>query len=117
MNSKGIGGSDAATELAQMRPWAEIAPAISAQEFTGRIARARTLMEQAGAEALLVDAGPSLRYFTGLSWGASERLVAMLLLPEGIRCWWRRVSNWAHFRPNCRCPHRSTAGKSMRTLI
>lgn len=83
MSSKGIGGSDSATELAQMRPWAEIAPTISAQEFGQRIARARTLMEQAGAEALLVDAGPSLRYFTGLSWGASERLVAMLLLPDG----------------------------------
>jgi Xaa-Pro dipeptidase len=40
-------------------------------------------MAQTKAEALLVDAGPSLRYFTGLSWGASERLVAMLLLPEG----------------------------------
>lgn len=83
MNSKGIGGSDAASELAQMRPWADQAPALSAEEFARRIARARQLMAQTKAEALLVDAGPSLRYFTGLSWGASERLVAMLLLPEG----------------------------------
>ncbi|WP_343615142.1 Xaa-Pro peptidase family protein [Novosphingobium sp.] len=83
MNSKGIGGSDAASELAQMRPWADQAPALSAEEFARRITRARQLMAQTGAEALLVDAGPSLRYFTGLSWGASERLVAMLLLPEG----------------------------------
>ncbi|WP_206244736.1 M24 family metallopeptidase [Novosphingobium terrae] len=83
MNSKGIGGSDAASELAQMRPWADRAPLLSTEDFARRIARARQLMAQTGAEALLVDAGPSLRYFTGLSWGASERLVAMLLLPEG----------------------------------
>jgi Xaa-Pro dipeptidase len=46
-----------------------------------RMDRARTLTQALGADALLVDAGASLRYFTGLPWGQSERLVSMLLAP------------------------------------
>jgi Xaa-Pro dipeptidase len=47
--------------------------------------RARTLTQALGADALLVDAGASLRYFTGLPWGQSERLVSMLLAPAARR--------------------------------
>jgi Xaa-Pro dipeptidase len=36
-----------------------------------------------GADALLVRGGPSLRYFTGVAWGQSERLVAMILGRDG----------------------------------
>jgi Xaa-Pro dipeptidase len=36
-----------------------------------------------GIDALLVNAGASLRYFAGVPWSASERLVAMVVLPEG----------------------------------
>lgn len=57
-------------------------PVISAAEYAARLAKARTLMQEAGVDALLVTAGQSLRYFTGISWGASERLVAMLLTAE-----------------------------------
>ncbi|PZU58154.1 MAG: X-Pro dipeptidase [Sphingobium sp.] len=74
-----IGGSDAATELAGLQPWSDRAPAITASEYQARIARARTLMAQEGLDALLIDAGTSLAYFAGVPWGASERLVVMLL--------------------------------------
>ena len=74
-----IGGSDAAAELAGLKPWADAAPAIAAAEYQARIANARSLMAQAGLDALLIDAGTSLTYFAGVPWGASERLVAMLL--------------------------------------
>ncbi|CAM3638918.1 M24 family metallopeptidase [Roseateles saccharophilus] len=57
--------------------------AISAAEYAARIAQARALMREAGVDALLVTAGQSLRYFTGIAWGASERLVALLLTAEG----------------------------------
>src|SRR3546814_8518308 len=40
-------------------------------------------MTEIGAAALLVNAGPSLRYFTGVAWAPSERLVAMLLPAAG----------------------------------
>jgi Xaa-Pro dipeptidase len=80
---QGIGGSDAAAELAAIRPWADPAPAISPAERAGRIARARSIMADRAIDALLIGAGPSLRYFAGVPWGASERLVAMLLTATG----------------------------------
>jgi Xaa-Pro dipeptidase len=40
-------------------------------------------MDQIGAEALIVGAGPSLRYFTGVGWNQTERLVAMVQPREG----------------------------------
>lgn len=78
-----IGGSTAAAELTSIRPWADTARAITPEERLGRIARARGLMEQNGADALLIGAGPSLSYFTGIGWGMIERLVAMVLTPNG----------------------------------
>jgi Xaa-Pro dipeptidase len=81
--SNGIGGSDAATELAAIRPWADPAAAITAAERVARIARAKEIMAQNGIDALLIGAGASLRYFAGIPWGASERLVALLLTASG----------------------------------
>jgi Xaa-Pro dipeptidase len=79
----GIGGSSPAQELAAIRPWANPAPAIAGAERAQRLDKARQLTAQAGAGALLIGAGASLRYFAGVSWGPSERLVAMLLPVEG----------------------------------
>lgn len=58
-------------------------PAISAVEYASRLESARRMMREVGADALLVTAGMSLRWFTGIGWGASERLVALLLTHEG----------------------------------
>ncbi|HEY0013147.1 MAG TPA: Xaa-Pro peptidase family protein [Allosphingosinicella sp.] len=80
--TKGVGGSTAAAELAGLEPWAEAAPPITADERNARIEQARRLMHEHGADWLLIGAGASLRYFAGVTWGASERLVA-LLLPRG----------------------------------
>jgi Xaa-Pro dipeptidase len=79
-----IGGSSAAAELAALSPWPDPAPPISPGERAARIERARALMTEAGADALLIGAGASLLYFAGISWGASERLVAMLLPRRGM---------------------------------
>lgn len=77
-----IGGSTAAHELAAIRPFAA-APAITPAERAERIERARALTAQAGADALLVHTGASLDYFTGIPWGPSERMVALLLPVTG----------------------------------
>lgn len=77
-----IGGSTAEAELASLaaidrsgqRP-----PAIQPAEHVARIEKASRLMEEMGAGTLLISAGASLRYFTGVPWGATERLVALLL--------------------------------------
>ena len=81
--ANGIGGSTAQAELADLKPWPDVAPAISALERQARLAHARELMAQIGADALIIGAGPSLRYFPGVGWGATERLVAMILPREG----------------------------------
>ncbi|MFT4198235.1 MAG: Xaa-Pro peptidase family protein [Pseudoxanthomonas sp.] len=68
---------------AQLRPWTQCAPAIAAAEYRQRIERARALLRTLGVDALLVNAGTSLRYFAGVPWGASERLVALLVTARG----------------------------------
>ncbi|MEH6303918.1 aminopeptidase P family N-terminal domain-containing protein, partial [Salmonella enterica subsp. enterica serovar London] len=78
-----IGGSTAERELAALSPWTNPAPVIGADERMQRLDRARTLMAGIGADMLLIGAGASLRYFTGVAWGATERLVAMLLPVQG----------------------------------
>ncbi|WP_294278852.1 Xaa-Pro peptidase family protein [uncultured Sphingomonas sp.] len=78
-----LGGSTAERELASLSPWANPAPVITAQERARRMDRARELTAQMGAGAILIGAGASLRYFTGVAWGATERLVAMLLPVKG----------------------------------
>ena len=78
-----IGGSTIAAELAAIRPWSDRAPAITRAERQARFERARAAMVDAGADALLVGAGLSLFYFTGIGWGMIERLVAMVLTPRG----------------------------------
>jgi len=81
--TSGIGGSNAAIELGSLSHWDKPASPISRDERLGRIEKARRLTRDAGADALLVGAGASLRYFTGVPWGATERLVAMLLPVSG----------------------------------
>ncbi|MFK3889268.1 M24 family metallopeptidase [Sphingomonas sp. NPDC079357] len=78
-----IGGSSAAAELAAITPWVNKAPPIDAAERMARLDRARTLTAEQGADALLVQAGPSLHYFTGVPWNPTERLVALLLPVAG----------------------------------
>lgn len=78
-----IGGSCAAAELATLSPPAHRAAPIGAAERHARLDRARQALERDGVDALLVAAGPSLRYFTGVTWAPSERLVALLLPVAG----------------------------------
>ncbi|MGP7797091.1 M24 family metallopeptidase [Sphingomonas sp. CLY1604] len=78
-----IGGSQAEHELATMHPWETPAAPIAAAERAARIAAARDRLDAIGADALLVHAGPSLRYFTGIPWSPTERLVALLLPCNG----------------------------------
>lgn len=75
-----IGGSTAAAELAALKPWPNPAPAITRDERLARIAKAQGLMT---TDAMIVGAGASLRYFAGVGWNATERMVAMLLPKSG----------------------------------
>lgn len=78
-----IGGSCAAEQLADLKAWGATAPPISPEERQARLKLARCLSRSAGADALLVAAGPSLNYFLGLGWRLSERLVALIITQSG----------------------------------
>ena len=81
--TRGIGGSDAARQLSELGPWRERAAPIGREERRQRIDNARELLVRNGCAALLIGAGPSLRYFAGVPWNPTERLVAMLLPARG----------------------------------
>ena len=76
----GIGGSTAAQQLAGLGPWPNPAPPITREERLARLAKAQALMT---GDAMIIGAGASLRYFAGVGWNATERLVAMLLPKAG----------------------------------
>lgn len=77
--TKGVGGSTIDAELAGLSPWATPAARISHDERAARIEHLRRLMANQNVDAVLIGAGPSLNYFAGVPWGASERLVAMIV--------------------------------------
>ena len=60
----------------------DVAP-ITAAERAARLAKAQRLMKANGIDAVLIEPGASLVYFTGVRWGRSERLTAAVLPVEG----------------------------------
>ena len=56
---------------------------IGQAERLARLAKARALMERHGLGAILVEAGASLDYFTGVQWWRSERLTAAVIPVSG----------------------------------
>ncbi len=62
------------------------AVAIGMAERNARIARAQALMKAQGIGAVLIEAGSSMVYFTGVRWHTSERLTAVILPVEGEPC-------------------------------
>ncbi|MDR6842103.1 M24 family metallopeptidase [Pseudoxanthomonas sacheonensis] len=78
-----IGGLTREQAMVQLAPWPDRAPPIQSAEYQRRLEQARGLLRAQNADALLIGAGASLRYFAGVPWGASERLVAMLLTQSG----------------------------------
>jgi len=79
----GVGGSNAKSELAQLKTMTQDAEPISLDEFRGRIHNASNLMSSEGIDAIYLNAGTNLYYFTGTRWGASERMVGALLTANG----------------------------------
>ncbi|MGH7647492.1 MAG: M24 family metallopeptidase [Gemmatimonadaceae bacterium] len=56
---------------------------ITVDERRARIERARALMHDNNLNAIMLTGGTSLDYFTGLQWGLSERLLAVVLPTTG----------------------------------
>ncbi len=56
---------------------------ITPEEHAARVARLQGLMQRDKVAALLVEAGSSLEYFTGIRWWRSERTTAALIPASG----------------------------------
>jgi Xaa-Pro aminopeptidase len=68
------------TALTSMR---DRARPISVEERRARIERARALMAEQKIDAIILTGGTSLTYFTGIRWGNSERLFAVVIPRDG----------------------------------
>lgn len=79
----GIGGSTAEQGLAKLANMTAGISPIEESEFRSRIENAKRLMRQNQVDAIYLNAGTNLYYFTGTRWGASERMVGALLTQAG----------------------------------
>ncbi len=78
------GGAAAATAkaLTQTPPDA-LPPPISNAEREGRIARAQDLMGEQGLAGIVIEAGTSMLYFSGLAWRQASRVTALVIPADG----------------------------------
>lgn len=81
--TNGIGGSTPAQELAKLVDMTQGVEAIGHAEYQARIAKAQALMQAQGIDAIYLNAGTNLYYFTGTRWYASERMVGAILPANG----------------------------------
>jgi len=83
MTTRGVGGSTATAELARLKPMLGDCRPISHDEHQARLAGLAQRMIEAGFDAVWLNAGTNLTYYTGMSWHASERLVGALVTADG----------------------------------
>lgn len=81
--TRGLGGSSAERELGRLHDMAAGAADVSPAEFRARIERGQRLLGEHGAEAMYLNAGTNLYYFTGTRWHPSERMVGALVPRRG----------------------------------
>lgn len=79
----GVGGKNAEQALATLTDMTQDIKPISAAEYQQRIDKAQRLMTQHGIDAIYLNAGTNLYYFTGTRWYASERMVGAILPAQG----------------------------------
>ena len=62
----------------------DLPPLIGDEERQARLSRLRAAMQAEGTGAILLGPDESLRYFTGLVWHQSERLLAAVVTPTAL---------------------------------
>ncbi|MFQ5346316.1 MAG: M24 family metallopeptidase [Rhodothalassiaceae bacterium] len=81
--SPSLSARTADSEFADLPQLAARAVPIKPAEYAARIDKARRLMAEAGLDALLLEPGSSLRYFTGLVLYRSERFTGAIIPARG----------------------------------
>ncbi|WP_366511480.1 Xaa-Pro peptidase family protein [Maricaulis sp.] len=81
--TRGVGGSTAKAELAKLSDRLGHCQPVPVERFSERLDGLRARMKAAGIDAVWLNAGTNLTYYTGLRWRASERLVGALVTADG----------------------------------
>ena len=69
--------------IAALTSMKDQATPISVEERRARIDKARRLLAENGLDALMLMGGTSMIYFTGMQWGLSERMTAVIIPARG----------------------------------
>lgn len=77
------GATNLPPAIAELKSMKSLARPITADERRGRIDKARRLMAEHKMDAVLLTGGTSMVYFSGIRWGLSERLFALVLPRKG----------------------------------
>ena len=85
LSACGTNTSTAKTETAldQLEPITGDVKPITVTEREGRIKKAQQLLQANNMQALLLDAGTGMTYFTGIRWGRSERTMVAIIPAKG----------------------------------
>jgi Xaa-Pro dipeptidase len=73
--------------IAALKPRLDGVVPISLDERRARLLRAQKLLAETGLDAIVMASGSSLDYFSGATWGLSERFFGMVLTREGDPAW------------------------------
>ena len=83
MTTVGIGTHTPEQALASLSNMTHSVTPIQADEYLVRMAKAQAYMQANNIDAIYLNAGTNLTYFTGMKWYASERLVGAILPAMG----------------------------------
>jgi Xaa-Pro dipeptidase len=75
------------TPISRLKPMTSGVVPISDAERLARMENARRLMAENGLEAIVIEGGTGLVYFTDVSWWLSERTFAWILPARGEMAW------------------------------
>ena len=76
-------GSDLPEPIRSLQPYPGEFTPISDEERQARIEQAKRIMVENGIDAIFLDAGTSMFYYTGVRWGQSERMFGIVIPASG----------------------------------
>ncbi|HEV8484530.1 MAG TPA: Xaa-Pro peptidase family protein [Blastocatellia bacterium] len=79
--------SDLPESIRRLQPIPSPVTPISDDERRARIEKARRLMVENGMSAIYIESGSTMFYYTGVRWGASERMFALVIPARGELTW------------------------------
>lgn len=71
----------------ELRPMTGDIVPITDEERLGRMEKARRLMAKNSIQAIYMESGTTMFYFTGVRWGNSERMFALVIPAKGDIAW------------------------------